>query len=414
MEKMNNKSNHAAVLGLVALLTLFAPGSQAFATQKTYALEYTVNFLPDRGIAKVEIAWGERAHRVREMRFNLHSRIQNMESNASLVVDDGYAVLTDIADGTLLTYEVRIDNQRDDGEYDARITADWALWRGDDLIPPARIRQLKNAESDAHLTLTGPDGWSFVAPYDEVAQHRFAIENDDHSFDRPTGWMAGGNIGVRTENIRKMKVAVAGPVDQDIRRMDMLAFLNWTLPAVLNVLPDPPRRLLIVSASDGMWRGGLSAGNSLYMHAKRPLISGNGTSTLLHELIHVISGLDSIEGADWIVEGFAEYYSIKLLRSSGTVTRSRVRRAFEDLERWSVEAGSLDARHSTGPTTARAALIMRDLDSEIRTKTDEEYSLDQVFAMLVAAREDVSLESLKAAVEELLEEPSETLEALEL
>ena len=410
--------NHSVVttkLTTAVLLVLASLASAgAAATIKTYALDYTVDFNPVRGVAEVEIAWGQRAHRVREMRFNLHPRIHNLESNASLVVNDGYAVLTNIADGTRLTYEVEINNLRDNGEYDARMTDDWAVWRGDDLIPPARIRQLKNTESDAYLTLTGPRDWSFVAPFNEVADHRFAIENDNYSFDRPTGWMVGGNIGVRTENIRKIKVAVAGPVNQNIRRMDILAFLNWTLPAIADVLPEMPSRLLIVSAGDGMWRGGLSAGNSLYVHADRPLISGNGTSTLLHELIHVTSGLDSVNGADWIIEGLAEYYSIKLLRSSGTVTRSRVRRAFADLEQWSVDAGPLDARHSTGATTAKAALIMRALDMEIREKTDNAHSLDDVFSTLVAAQEDVSLDRLRSAVESTMGASSDTLTALKL
>ena len=43
-------------------------------------------------------------------------------------------------------------------------------------------------------------------------------------------------------------------------------------------------RLLIVSAGDPMWRGGLSGPSSMFLHSDRPLISENRTSTLLHEL----------------------------------------------------------------------------------------------------------------------------------
>ena len=38
---------------------------------------------------------------------------------------------------------------------------------------------------------------------------------------------------------------------------DILAFLRWTLPALVDVFPNFPQRLLIVSAAKDMWRGGL-------------------------------------------------------------------------------------------------------------------------------------------------------------
>ena len=69
-----------------------------------------------------------------------------------------------------------------------------------------------------------------------------------------------------------------------------------------------------------MWRGALSAPQSLYVHAERPLLSGNATSTLLHEIVHIGLGLADERGADWIVEGLAEYYSLEVLRRSGTIS----------------------------------------------------------------------------------------------
>ena len=57
----------------------------------------------------------------------------------------------------------------------------------------------------------------------------------------------------------------------------LLAFLRWNLPALVDIFPDFPERVLVVSAGDPMWRGGLSGPGSLYIHAERPLISGNGT-----------------------------------------------------------------------------------------------------------------------------------------
>ncbi len=82
--------------------------------------------------------------------------------------------------------------------------------------------------------------------------------------------MAAGELGVRWERIQGVSVFVAGPVDQGVRRMDILAFLNWNLPVLGEVLDDLPDRLVVVSARDRMWRGGLSGPRSLYLHADRP------------------------------------------------------------------------------------------------------------------------------------------------
>jgi hypothetical protein len=63
-----------------------------------------------------------------------------------------------------------------------------------------------------------------------------------------------------------------------------------------------------------MWRGGLPGPASLYLHADRPLISGNSTSTLLHELVHVAQSYRAAKDEDWIVEGIAEYDTLERLR----------------------------------------------------------------------------------------------------
>ncbi len=116
---------------------------------------------------------------------------------------------------------------------------------------------------------------------------------------------------------------MASPEGSGLRSNDVLAFTRWTLPSLVEVFPQFPARLLIVSGAPDMWRGGLSGAASIYLHADRPLISQNGTSSLLHEMVHVASGLHGTGGADWIVEGLAEYYSLELLRRSNTISEQR-------------------------------------------------------------------------------------------
>ena len=393
--------------GILLLIGLLVQAVEA--APKTYRIDYTADFRPDKGLAHVTIRWGNGAHRIRRMELKTHERMSAFDSNLGITRDGAYLILESLEEGATLSYDVAIDSLRDSGEFDARITPGWAVWRGDDLVPAGRIRQQKDTEAEAYLTLRGPEGWTFKTPYRQLKDGRFYIQNPERSYDRPTGWMVGGEIGVRLETIAGIKVGVAGPVGQDIRRMDILAFLNWTLPTLAELFPQTPNRLLVVVARDRMWRGGLSAGNSLYLHADRPLISGNGTSTVLHEMVHVASGLDSVPGADWIVEGLAEYYSLKLLLRSGSITQRRFERALDSLREWSADAGPLDDTHSKGPTTAKAALIMRGLDLEIERRTRARSSLDDVFRQLVADREPVSLERLRTAQGKITGSPSQVL-----
>jgi len=152
-------------------------------------------------------------------------------------------------------------------------------------------------------------------------------------------------------------VLVASPAGQGFRHNDVMAFLMWNLPRIVDVLPAFPERLLVVGATGDMWRGGLSGAASLYVHGDRPLVSQNGTSPLLHELIHVGARLAGDEDGDWIVEGLAELYSIETLHRSGTISDVRYERAFAHLESWSSrDDGCLKRTHSTGPDTARAVV----------------------------------------------------------
>ena len=290
------------------------------------------------------------------------------------------------------------------------MTDDWALFRGDDLFPPAKTEQRQAAEADASLHVHLPPGWSFVSAYPQSKKNVYQIEHAHRSFDRPTGWMAAGRLGVRREKIAGVRVIVAGPMDQGVRRLDILAMLNWNLPQFRHVIPDMPKRLLVVSASDPMWRGGLSGPNSLFLHADPPLVSENdATSTLIHELMHVANRLTAEKGGDWIVEGIAEYYSLKIMWRSGTLTDHRYQEAFEKLQQRADQADRLDVDRSSGKVTARAVGVLRKLDREIHAKTKQDKSLDDVVKLLTASQQKVSLDSLRQAVVEVMGEPSDAL-----
>jgi hypothetical protein len=166
--------------------------------------------------------------------------------------------------------------------------------------------------------------------------------------------------------------------------MDVVAFLRWTVPTLQEIFPSFPDRLLFVSADDPMWRGALSGPSSLFVHADRPMISGNSTSTIVHELVHVAMSARGGVKADWIVEGLAEYYSLEVLRRSGTISEKRFEKAHRDLADWGARAPILEVDRSYGPVTAKAVGVLREIDRSIRSGSNGSHSLDDVVRALAA------------------------------
>lgn len=382
----------------------------------TYRLHYELALDPSQGTAEASITLAQSGHLLREARFSLSGeRWTDFSGDGEIERQGGKLVwLPPVAGGTL-RWKVAMDHPRGDA-FDARLVSDWAMFRGEDAFPAAATRTLKGAVSRSTLGIDAPAGWSVVTPYHEE-DGRFVIVNGERRFDRPTGWMVAGRIGVRRDTIAGVQVTVAGPVDQGVRRVDMLALLNWTLPETVRLVPDFPGRLTVVSAGDPMWRGALSAPDSLYIHAERPLISENGTSTLLHELMHIALGRDTARGDDWILEGLAEYYSVEILQRTGTVTRERSRATLRDLARWGEESDGLRRRHSTGAVTARAVGVFAALDEEIRDRSDGDRSLDDVLRRLAESdgedRGRLDLAELRAAAEAVIGAPARSLASAE-
>jgi predicted metalloprotease with PDZ domain len=125
--------------------------------------------------------------------------------------------------------------------------------------------------------------------------------------------------------------------------------------------------------------------------------------------MHFANRLEPQRGGDWIVEGLAEYYSLKVMWRSGTISDQRYQRAFQKLERRSQEANRLDVDVSRGAVTARAVGILRKLDREIYRKTDRQKSLDDVMQLLVTRRQKVSIQLLRQTVVDVMGESADAL-----
>jgi hypothetical protein len=378
-----------------------APAPPA-ATRRTYAVLYEARLVPTQRAAEVTIRVGNSGRELRSLRFRIDpARHRDFSGDGLVTVGPDTVEWRPPAGEARLRYVFAIDDLRDERSYDARCAEHWALFRGDDLVPPARVRALRGAESQARLRLRLPEGWSAAAPYARTSAGLYRVDHADRRFDRPVGWIvAGRRMGVVREKVAGVHLAIAGPVGQGLRRLDLLALLRWTLPELRDVLGRLPERLLVVGAGDPMWRGGLSGPGSFFIHADRPLLSNDGTSPVLHELVHTALGLRGGPGGDWIVEGLAEHYSLELLERSRTVSRRRAERIRESLVARGRAAPTIEQdRVVAGPELARAASVLAALDRELRTRSQEARSLDDVVRDLVARREPVTSARLRAAAE---------------
>jgi hypothetical protein len=392
----------------IILLTM---ASNAYAG-RPFEVDYLVEFLPPEGVAAVSITVMPGEGRVIALDFAMDpKRYSDIEGDGSLELKDGRTLWQPPRRGGTLKYRYRIDKQRRNDGYDARITDDWAIVRGDHLVPAVRARFTRDSESRARLRFKLPEGWSnFDTPYLRNEDgDAFLIEDPERRFVRPVGWMIAGKVGTRREWLEGMEVSVAAPMGDSVRRNDILAFINILGAEMRIAFGGLPPKLLVVSAGDPMWRGGLSGPNSMYLHADRPLVSENGTSTLVHELVHVVTRIGGRDQDRWIGEGIAEFYSIELMRRTGLISERRAGLAFAWKERRGRDVETLLAPRSSGPRTSRAVTLFADLDKEIRGLSDNELALDDLIQRLVPLRR-VDRHQLQVEFKALTGRPSRVLQ----
>jgi hypothetical protein len=397
------------LVGFAAAATASASG----APRAQYDVDYHVEFVPRDGVATVTIAIEPHDGHVSRIRLRMDPARYTKLSGDGRVAREGDRVSWEPPEsGGALHYRYRIDHAHAAGGFDAKIGPHWAIVRGDDLVPPVTVTATRGAESRARLRFTLPSGWTAVdTPYRLARnRHEFVVVDPAHRFDRPAGWIIAGAIGTRREWIDRCRFSVAGPIGERVRRNDMIAFANLALPQLQRVAGGLPPKLLVVSAGDPMWRGGLSGPRSLFLHAGRPLISENGTSSLVHELFHATTRIRGAHGDDWIAEGLAEYYSIALPRRAGLLSQGRFERALAWMQGFARGVDHLRAPRASGRITARAAIVFHELDREIAAKSGDKAGLDDVVRALIPIRE-VSLDALREAAKHAAGAPSKVLES---
>ncbi|MGH8390332.1 MAG: hypothetical protein ACRESJ_33485 [Pseudomonas sp.] len=364
------------VVGLLAL------SSPVWAAKKV-DLDYHVRLLPQSDQAEVRLTLAQ-GSAVRSLDFDLGdaSHYSDFKADGQWTLTPGKqtrGVWRPVADKASLTYRVRISHGRKNGSFDTRMTPTWALMRGDDLVPAARLDQQDGTELVSRLEFELPSGWKSVeTAWPRIGKNKFRIDNVSRLFDRPTGWMLAGNLGSRRTRLGETEVTVASPQGQGMRRMDVLTLLTFVWPQVQAVFPRHPSKLLIVGANDPMWRGSLAARESIYFNSRLPLVSESGSSALVRELVQVFGRINDSQRSDWISEGFAEYYAIELVRRAGGMSDERYDQLHSRLVKDSQKVTTLRGEQVNPAQVAKAVVMLQELDREIRLKTRNKRSLDDV------------------------------------
>jgi hypothetical protein len=364
----------------VGLLTL---GSPVWSATKKVDLDYHVRLLPQSDQAEVRLTLAQGAA-VRSLDFDLGdgSHYSDFKADGQWQLTEGKqarGVWRPATDKASLTYRVRISHGRKSGSFDTRMTPSWALMRGDDLVPPAKLDQQDGIELVSRLEFELPNGWQSVeTAWPRIGKNKFRIDNVSRLFDRPTGWMLAGHLGSRRSRLGETEVTVTSPRGQGMRRMDVLTLLTFVWPQVQAVFPRHPSKLLIVGANDPMWRGSLSAHESIYLNSRLPLVSESGSSALVRELAQVFGRINDQQRSDWISEGFAEYYAIELVRRAGGMSDERYEDLHRKLLKDSQKVTSLRGEQINSAQVAKAVVLLQELDREIRLKTRNKRSLDDV------------------------------------
>lgn len=396
---------------LAASLVLLALSTPAWCAKKV-DLDYHVKLLPQSDQAEVRVSLSQ-GSAVRSLDFELgrDGDYSDFKADGQWKVSGHRGLWQPSADKASLTYRVRLSHARKPGIYETRMTPDWALFRGEDLVPTAHLDQQDGVELVSRLVFELPTGWKSVeTAWPRIGKHTFRINNVSRLFDRPTGWMLAGNLGSRRVRLGETDVTVASPKGQAMRRMDVLTLLTFVWPQVEAAFPRHPAKLLIVGASDPMRRGAFSARDSVYLNSRTPLVSENGSSPLIREVVHAIGRFSDHDASDWISEGLAEYYAIELLRRGGGITDERYAAIQARLTREGKNVTSLRGEHVSGATVARAVVVMQELDREIRVKTHNKRSLDDL-AQVVMRANSVSTPEFVRLAQSIIGESSVVLDS---
>jgi len=392
------------------LLVIAAPASAegsgpAPAQEHTFAIDYSVT-VPRPGAKSLRVRWDlSGGEEIEAFRLRCDGRFSGFQASGTLHRQgDSLVEWRPSSPYGHLEYQVVVDQPRGTKGYFSSYAAPrWIVARARDMFP--RIAVLYNPppgrppRSRARLRFRLPRGWTSATPHPQLGANDYLLRRTGRVLDRPRGWVALGELAVAQQDIDNMLVQIARAPGSQFDVDKAFALLGDAIPRLRKIFGSGSDRLLIVSAPDPMWHGGLSAFQSFYLHGDRPLRTPDKTSPLLHELFHVLQPFRVTPDADWLGEGLAEYYSLELQQRAGVLTRSAFRKGIESFARWGRWQTDLTREQDNAATNNSAPLVLYVLDHRIQRVTAGHKRLDDVLSLLSNPGHPVSTTRFQRAVE---------------
>ena len=390
-----------ACLTATALITGRPSGSAA---RETFSVDYVVT-IDERDPAEARVRWdlaGIEEINTLTLRFPA-ARFRDFDATGTLEAVPGGLRWTPRGPYAHLAYRVTIDHVRGQNQrYDSYAAPNWIVTRARAIFPRIDVDWSPGKggkpKSRARLQFRLPAGWRSAAALKSLAPLTFQLEQPETVLDRPRGWFALGEFRTDHEDIDGTLVQVVRMPGSTLDVRALFRFLEPTLPPLQRLLATTAPRLLLVSAPDPMWRGGISGERSFYLHADRPLRTPDHTSPYLHELYHVLQDYTPAADADWIEEGLAEYYSVELPRRAGLVDAAAFARALGYFQRYGLWNVNLTQQHDNAATNNSAPLVMYALDQRIQRATAGKARLDDVVHLLVRTGGTVDTRRFRDAI----------------
>lgn len=397
-----------ALAGLPGPATGLAAGSH---------VRFEVDLRAGESAATARIAVRQDSGALREIALD-RALVRNIAGDGRITVENDRLRWVPPATGGILRYKVALSHRRQGARvvgHDAWVGTNFAVFRGEDAFPIRSWRRARGSSLNGELAIRLPRNWALVTPYPSDARGRLTIMNPGSRLPRPVGWITAGDLGIRRDRVGDIVISVTAPRGLRMERVAMLGILRWTLPQLvpqLTTVQSRPHRINIVAAGTPMWLGALSGPNSIFVHADRPLISENGTSTIVHEMVHVLlADLATPPDQDWIDEGLAEFLSLRAMRDSGTISSIRYDATIAEFRRWGGSVQSLRTSSASGPVTARAVTLFHDLDAELRAASHGRQSVAMLILKLMQSTQRADLELLRTGAQRVLGKPARALAA---
>ena len=102
-----------------------------------YDVRYTATLNPQDASADLELRLTQPRPLLSEVRFRVgdDARYGEFTGDGVVEIDAGIVTWQPPESGGVINWQVKVDNLRNSGGYDARLGVDWGMFRAEDIIP---------------------------------------------------------------------------------------------------------------------------------------------------------------------------------------------------------------------------------------------------------------------------------------